>query len=75
MTIRAKFKVDSKELLRGTEDQGTVRLYPVISGSQENEQFYSYTPGGQILLSTVNPAAYERFEVGQEYYVDFTLAD
>jgi hypothetical protein len=66
--VRAKFKVETK-----TENQSgfIVDLKPVVSGSVENEQFYKYTPGGTVSLSTVNKAAAEYFAVGREYYIDF----
>lgn len=74
MSVRAKFKVERKELQRDG-DGGSVYLNPVISGSEENKQFYQLTPGGQILLSTINPEAYNQFEVGKEFYIDFTPAE
>lgn len=73
MTVRAKFKV-----LQVTESEGgmkTVRLHPVTSGSPENAEFYKYTPGGSIDLSTLNPAAASQFVPGKSFYVDFTPAD
>lgn len=72
MTVRAKFKV-----LSVTESEGNLksaRLQPVTSGSPENAEFYKWTPGGQIELSTMNPAAAEQFVPGKEFYVDFTPA-
>jgi hypothetical protein len=65
MNVRAKFKCSGKT------DDGQVELSPVTSGSAENEQFYKWTPGGQIRLSTVNEAALAEFVVGKEFYVDF----
>lgn len=53
----------------------TVDLEPVIDGSEENEKFWEYTPAGSISLSTTNQEAAKLFEVGKEYYVDFTPAD
>ena len=53
----------------------TISLNTVYSGSPENEAFFKMTPGGTIMLATVNPKAAEQFVVGKEYYVDFTLAD
>jgi len=41
----------------------------------ENGKFFKYTPGGSVDLSIVNPAAAAAFEVGKEYFVDFTAAD
>lgn len=73
MTVRAKFKVQSI-----TESEGgmkSVRLHPVTSGSPENAEFYEYTPGGSIDLSTLNPAAAAQFVPGKSFYVDFTPAE
>lgn len=78
-TVRAKFKVDSitrtKPWDASKGDLHTVKLTPVVSGSKENEAFYAATPCGSIDLSTVNQAAAKRFELGKEYFVDFTPAD
>lgn len=71
--VRAKFVVAEKtETAAGSF---SVRLTPVISGSKENEEFYKWTPGGQIQLSTINSLAAEKLKVGKEYYVDFTEAE
>lgn len=66
--VRAKFKVETK-----TENQSgfVVDMKPVITGSVENENFYKWTPGGSVMLSTINKAAAEYFAVGREYYIDF----
>ncbi len=76
MTVRAKFKVDSIE----PEYEGlvTIRLSPVVKmddPENENNQYWKYTPSGQIILGVVNPAASDQFEIGKEYYVDFTSAE
>lgn len=42
--------------------------------SDENVRFTEATPWGVIQLGINNPAALEQFEVGKEYYVDFTPA-
>lgn len=65
--VRAKFKCESNE-------KGDIRLSPVVGGSEENDQFYAATPGGSILLAVVNESAAQQFEVGKEYYVDFSPA-
>lgn len=66
--VRAKFKCVSNE-------GNNVRLDVVINGSKENEDFFKYTPGGQVNILVDNEAAREQFEVGKEYYVDFTAAE
>ena len=69
MSVRAKMKCESVTAANDGVG-GSVQLSPVISGSAENEQFYKYTPGGQLLLGTINQAAFDQFEQGKEYYVD-----
>lgn len=71
MSVRAKFKVHNVD--RGQYGT-TVKMSPVYTGSPENEQFFRATPGGEVALYTVNEAAGEQFELGDEFYVDFTLA-
>ena len=71
-TVRAKFNCIS---VTNTKDGATVKLSPVINGSDENKEFYRYTPGGEISLSTINTHAAKQFIPGSDYYVDFTPAE
>jgi len=79
MTVHAKFYVVSlnkQKMWNGVDGIGTViKLSPVMSDSDENKEFYKYKPSGSIELGTVNEAAAENFEIGKEYYVDFTKAE
>lgn len=55
----------------------TIALSPVYGNgdpSHENTKFWQASPSGEIKLGTINPAAWEAFELGGEYYVDFTKA-
>lgn len=73
MSIRAKMKVESKvQGSPGNPEGWHLVLRPVYGGSPENEEFYKYTPGGQLNLSTINDAAAAQLEVGQEAYIDIT---
>jgi len=75
--VRAKFKVTEIADVNWGEQWPGVKnivLAPVIDGSEENKAFYAATPGGFINLGVVNQAAAAQFEVGQEFYVDFTPA-
>lgn len=56
------------------EEKRTLNLTPVYDEEGENREFWDATPSGSIQLGTVNPAAWEHFEIGAEYYVDFTPA-
>lgn len=67
MSVMAKMRCDSNEA-------GNVILRPVVGGSNENDQYYKYTPGGECRLSILNEAAAKQFEVGKEYYVTFEQA-
>lgn len=69
--VRAKFKVESNVQ---SGDTAQITLTPVYDGSEENREFFRYTPGGTIALAVVNPPAAEQFKVGAEMYVDFTPA-
>lgn len=56
----------------------TIGLAPVYGNgdpNHENTKFWQASPSGQIQLGTVNLAAAQQFELGAEYYVDFTKAE
>jgi hypothetical protein len=56
----------------------TVVLSPVYGNgdpNHENSKFWAYTPSGQVRLGTVNGDAASYFELGKEYYLDFTKAE
>lgn len=79
--VRAKFFCSQKgeaASTQGTSDLNkwvNIMLNPVHGNNEENAQFFKNTPNGRIELSVVNPAAAAQFEVGKEYYVDFTPAE
>jgi len=71
-TVRAKFKVTEKVL---TESGQRIKLNVVTSGSEENKEFFKWTPYGQLEMGTVNDEAANKFEVGKEYFIDFSPAN
>lgn len=76
--IRAKFTVQSIEsTLWGKEEIKSIKLNPVYSSdlNSENGKFWKASPSGDIRLGTINPEASSQFELGAEYYVDFTKAN
>lgn len=80
MSVRAKFKVEVvSRREHWDKDKGeliSVKLAPVHGdGNPENEAFYAATPSGEIKMEMLNQAAGEQFELGAEYYIDFTRAD
>jgi hypothetical protein len=68
--VRCKFNCHYK-----SSDGKQIEFSPVYTGSEENKSFFEATPGGHIILNTVNAEASAHFEVGKEYYIDFTLAN
>lgn len=77
MTVRAKFKVTSVTRSAGwdgVKELHTIKLQPVTGGSVGNGKFYASTPSGNIELGFINEEIGKQFDIGQEFYVDFTPA-
>ena len=73
MAPRAKFYcAEVKRNDPPNDDTLKVVLRPVTSGSEENRTFFKYTPGGEITLQVVGTDTAAQFQVGHDYYVDFT---
>jgi len=68
--VRCKMKCSDV----GKNEDGThsVRMYPVTGGSEENESFFKWTPGGELKLCVLKE---QNFEPGKEYYVDIEEAN
>lgn len=88
MSVRAKFRVRSitrqqgygrlPDGTNGPVEVRTVHLDPVSAGNDpnhENAKFWAASPSGSIDLGCANLQAAEVFELGQEFYVDFTRAE
>ena len=82
---RAKFQVvekvircgnyyDTKEGSSSTRNVVTVVMSPVVSGSDENKEFFANTPSGKIEIGVLRQELADLFEIGKEYYVDFSQA-
>lgn len=70
---RAKFQVTS--ITKYAQFSGAkIEMAPVYSDDPEhpNRAFWQATPNGKIEMQINNPSAIENFEVGKEYYVDFS---
>jgi hypothetical protein len=75
MTVKTKFSCDAVSNVPAGADVAygkSIILHPVIGESPENDNFYKQTPGGNIMLSIVNMEAAKLFEVGKEYFVEFS---
>lgn len=83
MATRAKFRVNQVveqryvHLEREEVYSVLVQMNPVYSPDEnsENNKFWKASPSGTLSLWINNPEAYKQFKEGQEYYLDFTLAD
>lgn len=77
--VRAKFKVDTLTRSNfGSGEMTTIKMSPVYANNDpnhENSKFWRYSPSGSLELGCVNPEAVKQFELGKEYYIDFTPAD
>jgi hypothetical protein len=73
MTVRAKFFCQS---IQKAEDDSyrTIHMTPVIADTEENKAWSTYTPGGQLTMHVSNPAAFEQFEQGKEYFINIVPA-
>ena len=79
--VRAKFVcIEIRKVMGGTYDENgkytsgilhAFRFVTVTSNSEENKKFFSSTPNGSIEIQSVRD---DIFEIGKEYYIDFTLA-
>lgn len=73
MGVRAKVRITSIEKFVG---QSTLKATPVSGTQGENADYSKYTPSGLITLNISDETkAATYFEVGKEYYVDFTAAE
>lgn len=70
--VRAKFRVASKS--PSSENGVDIRMEAVVDGSPENKEFFRWTPGGTLLLHTINQAAADQLELDREYYLDISPA-
>ena len=74
--MRAKFKYDRKEVVTYPHGEYTTLIMgPVTGNSEENKSFWNATPSGELKINIANKKAIEFFELGKEYYLDFTKAE
>lgn len=73
MNIKAKLRCDNVEKVGNGEQ---IELNAVYSEdkSTENYSFSAATPSARLSMFISNPSAIGAFEVGKEYYLDFTPA-
>ena len=78
MTIRCKMRVTEKKNIAPWQTDGTGKPTCSVAlsavGGTDNKSWAAATPSGQVQLHVDNAAAYDAFELGQFYFVDFTIA-
>ncbi|WP_213238983.1 hypothetical protein [Citrobacter braakii] len=73
-TVRAKFSCHF--IQKAIDDSSrTIHMSPVTADTTENKEWSKYTPFGQLQMLVSNPAAFEQFEEGKEYYIDIQAAE
>lgn len=78
--MRAKLVIDKVTRHSETSESlsfravGKSESYPA-DGSDENNTFAMWTPSASLSMSITNPALIGKFNEGEEYYVDFSLAE
>lgn len=75
MSVRCKVRCTNVGQVTGWgggDVQWNYKFYPVTDGSEENKTLWKYTPSGTFEFQCVNNVG---FEIGKEYYLDFTLAE
>lgn len=71
--IRCKFSVSKKvETATATGNEFKVELIAVTDGSEENKEFFKYTPSGKLSLGILEPEQADKLVVSDEYYIDIT---
>lgn len=77
--MRAKMRVWSVDKGNGFESLKFSAVcrnegYP-SDGSDENNTFAKWTPSADLNILVNNPDLFDKFQVGQEFYLDFTEAN
>lgn len=78
MSVRAKFKcwsIQHNYSHSPTASAAQITLTPVFGNEGENASWSQATPSGKIEMLITNPAAIAAFELGKDYYIDFTPAE
>ena len=74
MSVRAKFRCTSITIFEGESREYSFSPVYGKDGSA-NADWSKWTPNGSLKMTINNPACFDKFETGQEYYLDFTPAE
>lgn len=79
--VRAKFRCTSKTSRTSAGSYGEPKpvdteevTLNAVSG-EENKEWSKWTPSGELRMQITNPAALAQFEVGKDYFLDFSPAE
>lgn len=76
MSVRAKFKCQSKVMHgEGNQQYAALSFNASYGEGKDNKDWSRWTPSGSLTMSITNPSAFDWFEVGKEYYLDFSEAE
>lgn len=75
VTVRAKFRCATEKRYSKTADAQRFYEFTAVydDGTPENKRYAKYTPSGRLEITVDNPAV--EFELGKDYYLDFTPVD
>lgn len=78
--MRAKFKCETVTIgewgnAPGVMPVETAKLKAVMGNTPEDKAFNEATPNGSLEIMITNKAAHGYFKAGQNYYLDFTVAE
>jgi hypothetical protein len=72
--VRAKFQLCEITDRAGTSAK-TLKFFPRYDLTiEEDQRFSKATPSGELTMYVDNPSALEQLKLGEDYYLDFTLA-
>ena len=74
MSVRAKFRCTSITIFEGESREYSFSPVYGADGSA-NADWSKWTPNGSLQMTINNPACFDKFETGREYYLDFTPAE
>ena len=73
--VRAKFKLIGVEFTQAWIKGQTIDARNLKFCPSKDDVFGEFTPSAQLQMTIVPKEAWEQFELGKEYYVDFTKVD
>jgi len=71
MPEKVRAKMCCSQVSTNADGTHLASFYPVTDGSEENKEFFKWTPGGKLELAVLKN---QYFVPGREYYVDITPA-